>query len=115
MHLTVNKLDWLGRAAEQYSPQDARVFHSFNALGDFLKDAVERRLITDGDYEHKFYEADGWERPFRWEAKTEGPSRVIRITSSGSNGRFEDGSGDDIYLEITVSDTGHVQSHIKRP
>jgi len=48
------------------------------------------------------YLHDAWGQEYKLEIKTEGQKTVMRITSSGANGIFEDGEGDDLYLEVIL-------------
>ncbi len=60
--------------------------------------------------------SDWWGRPFKLDSRAEGPRTTIRITSSGRNGVFEDGQGDDLYLEIILdSDSERVEIKLKSP
>jgi len=60
--------------------------------------------------------SDWWGRPFKLNVRAEGPRTAIRITSSGANGVFEDGQGDDLYLEIVLdSDGERVETKLKSP
>jgi len=48
------------------------------------------------------YLHDSWGRAYKLDIRTEGQKTVMRITSSGANGVFEDGEGDDLYLEVIL-------------
>ncbi len=46
---------------------------------------------------------DAWGHPYTLQVKSQGPEMVVRIISSGPNGVFEDGEGDDLYVEVRWS------------
>ena len=57
--------------------------------------------------EHEDLERDGWGWPFIWVMeKPEESVCVIRIVSTGDNGVYEGGAGDDCLVEMRFSGRG---------
>ena len=58
---------------------------------------------------------DYWGNKYKWESSLlADKSRVVRITSMGRNGIDENGSGDDLRIEITIAANGQVRSSFNR-
>src|ERR1700730_203421 len=71
----------------------------FDSLPNLILVLHEKKLVDDWSYEDKEYEVDGWGRPFRWEKIQTDNKTMIRILSAGQNGLWEDGQGDDLYMD----------------
>jgi hypothetical protein len=66
---------------------------------------VTTRLIRTSDARRLL--VDYWGHEFRWMRKRGYNNTVITITSLGRNGIYEDGVGDDQYIEIQISGNGN--------
>lgn len=76
------------------------VLHEELTFDQYLEIAQQRDPpLIDKDY----FSKDGWERPFRWEINKIGLDWKITIISSGRNGQFESGGGDDYWLEVRLN------------
>jgi len=69
-----------------------------------LSDLEKRKLIDN--VSHKWMSADGWDQAFVWEQKKNATGTTIRIGSKGRNGKWEQGAGDDLYVEVQISTDG---------
>lgn len=70
-----------------------------------------RGLIEKVDY--KYLEKDYWNREYVWQKSTRGDLTIILIGSSGRDGVWQAGKGDDVYVEIRRSKTGDPQILLK--
>lgn len=63
------------------------------------------RFVTSKGFREKQdkYLRDEWGREFKWETARQGKEVRIRVLSAGPNGRFENGGGDDILVEVTYT------------
>ncbi len=61
------------------------------------------------------FEHDYWGNPFRWELRRENRDVVVMIGSNGRNGIWENGEGDDLYLEIFIATSGKPTTRLKVP
>jgi hypothetical protein len=70
---------------------------------DDLYSSWGRRRFIDSE-EMKKWRADPWGRKFRLEVffPPRANEAVVRIISAGSNGVYERGSGDDLYVEVRI-------------
>ena len=88
---------------ERDSIRHVQTMHEFASL---LK--TKRRSVEVDRYLN-----DWWGRAFNLDIRGEGTTSIIRITSSGANGVFEEGEGDDLYLEI-IFDGEKIESKLKQ-
>jgi hypothetical protein len=56
--------------------------------------------------ERQLVPMDYWESELRWEVRSRNEDKSIRITSAGRNTLYEEGEGDDLYVEITLPMNG---------
>ena len=54
------------------------------------------------NWELRRFQRDSWGNEYHWESIVSESSYTIKITSSGRNGKFESGKGDDITLMIEL-------------
>jgi hypothetical protein len=97
---TIMVLHEMGTDLEKYA-STAEILAEWEASGVFD--------TTDlGPFKH-----DYWGNPYRWETRRENGEIVIRIGSNGRNGIWENGEGDDLYLEISIPTNGKPKTHLK--
>jgi hypothetical protein len=102
---------WL-RALVRGQEEKVSVDH-LASLTEVLDTLAENHLIEPTD--RKRLEVDGWGRPFSFRVQNEANSQKIRIISSGKNGVFQEGKGDDIVLEITIRRNGKLDVTVWPP
>lgn len=106
-NFTRYRLAFLGRIAKNLSQEELLKIESV----DLLLAKAEKRGLIGSPYTEP-WDRDAFEnKKFKWEIKKE-ESASIRILSAGPNGIFEDGRGDDFYLELTFSPQNKVQTRL---
>jgi hypothetical protein len=94
-YLTKSRLYDLGSFCTRLSSDDIKGVTSFE---DLLTAA------SDAGLPHKErYALDGWNNEFRFDVTQNRKGTLLRIISSGPNGLFEKGEGDDLFVEIRYS------------
>jgi hypothetical protein len=75
----------------------------FKSCEEVLSKYKEGDLLTP--YERTHMKNDYWGKPFNWSIIRK-PDKyfIITIISAGRNGVFENGKGDDLYMEIECTD-----------
>jgi hypothetical protein len=51
-------------------------------------------------------QTDAWGREFAWQVVRDGTGTRIRIGSAGSNGRWDVQGGDDLWVEVVITNSG---------
>jgi hypothetical protein len=105
---TVYKLQCLGEITQKLSEKSVDYSH-LKSLDGLLAAAVQNQVISEVDYENRYFATDGWGREFHYE-KTSGPEgTTLRIGSRGGEGVLDKGKGNDIYLEMLLDNEGHIR------
>jgi hypothetical protein len=90
---------------EHSDPKETEFIREIHSLDELWSQLRVRKVLGQpvvASPLNKGYLTDAWHRPYQLEIRTRDNQTVIRITSSGANGVFENGQGDDLYVEITV-------------
>jgi hypothetical protein len=99
---------------EHSDPKETEFIRDIRSLDELWSELQAKKVLGQpivASPLNQGYLTDAWHRPYL-EIRTRDHQRVIRITSSGANGIFENGQGDDLYVEITV-DGKNVQMQMK--
>jgi hypothetical protein len=100
---------------EHGDPKETEFIHDVRSLDELWSNLQARKVrgqpVVASPLDES-YLRDAWHRPYHLEIRASDHGTVIRITSSGANGIFENGQGDDLYVEITV-DGKNVQMQMK--
>jgi hypothetical protein len=96
---TAYKLLNLGKVCERMSGQELERLKSFD---DFLNDPTTRASLLDPEG----YRQDAWGNAYVWEVSSDDVKVKIRIGSSGADGRWQHGTGDDLYVDLEATKPG---------
>jgi hypothetical protein len=89
---TQYRLGWYGRWLAEFRPCQ---FVGIATFDDFYAVCIARGFIV----EDAGCDRDEWGRAFTLTCENVGSDLVVRIGSCGPNGVYEDGEGDDLYVE----------------
>ena len=100
----MNDLATLGEAIKLMSPADLMTFRSFE---EFLKEAEIKTYISGREY----YRKDIWGSDLVWEVKQANKITIVRIGSKGPNRVWENGNGDDLYVQVEFTNQSNLTPH----
>ena len=109
---TISQLGEIGDTVVRLVRDGARV-EGLASLEDAMVEARKRGLLNESEFQDRQYRNDSWGREFRWVRKEQGASAIIWIISAGEDGKFEDGDGDDLYVQISVTGEKELQVYRK--
>jgi hypothetical protein len=92
LYWTRFNLSRLAQSSRQLSWSDV------NAIGS-IQDLT--KLLSENSQQGKGFEDDGWHRPFIVLLIEKEKTKKLRIISCGPNSVYEEGRGDDVFVEIT--------------
>jgi hypothetical protein len=92
------RLRKLGSACANLTVQDVQAISS---LRDLLDAAVSKGRLQGKAAD---FETDGWNKQMRYVIANDDRCTKLQIVSSGPNGIFEQGRGDDLFVEIKYWD-----------
>jgi hypothetical protein len=104
---TLNQLKVLGDSGSRLIEKGEDIFE-YNSLNSFLAAAAKNGYVAESDVRGKYFEQDGWENPLMYEMMKNG-DKILRISSLGENGIWENGEGDDLFVEIRLLENGNVR------
>jgi len=100
---TLYRLDALSELVLRLK-ESGHIVCQYGSVDDLLEDARAKGMIREAEVDR--LSTDYWGRPYRWEVEVRPPDTVIRIISSGRDGVFENGEGDDVSIEIRIPERG---------
>jgi hypothetical protein len=77
-----------------------------------LADVAIRKNYLDASAREKFT-IDPWNTPYSWEKRPDAERKVFRILSFGKDRVFQDGSGDDLFVDVIVHVRGEKLVYVK--
>jgi hypothetical protein len=93
--VTSHRLDVIVRAIDMFPQQDILKFESIQA---FCDEAQRHGFILGAT----LYKKDYWGNEFVWKTSQAPDGIIVTIGSSGPNRKWEDGGGDDIWIQIKL-------------
>jgi hypothetical protein len=73
---------------------------NYKSVREVLNSWEKKELLEMGSRPN--LEKDYWAREFKWEVQRKDEELLVKITSAGKNGVWENGGGDDLFVEIRV-------------